>query len=70
MSWHTRVVTYRRKEDRVGLGGSVLTMESTICTTRNLYFDQVFRNDIDQTAFALASIVKLVCRLIESRYQR
>lgn len=64
MSWHGIVVTYRLKENGEGTNGNEDERSENVRATKNLYLDHVCRNDPNQTAFSVASIVELVCRLV------
>lgn len=63
-SWHETVVTFRPRETNDAnatkrSGGSYKTR-----LTRNLCFDHVCRNERNQTAFSIASIMELFCLIV------
>ena len=60
MSWHGTVVSYKPRNveiSTVGVNGAM----------KNLYIDHICRNDSNQTAYAVASIMELLCRVLQSQ---
>lgn len=58
LSWHGGVVTYRTERDRTRRS------ESRYVHLRNIYLDHVCGNSTDQNAYAVCTVLELICRKV------
>lgn len=65
MTWHGRVITCRAvNTDGTETTGSNNDKGEQRYMMKNFYLDHIGKNGTNQTAFAVASIMELVCRVI------